>query len=174
MCPGDIELAKDMGFSIHDRGYKIYYSYEMGWGKHHIPDDAAEEIDPEKDLGECAEVATHWYKRPPEWCHSYLQEWHMTDIITHLGVRKQGRIVAACLAAPNDVRPSTAAIFYIYTPDEQCLRPMLAKVINTCVDYGTHNVIADLVDDHRQYEPVYQELGFNKVAEWARCEKVLA
>jgi tRNA A37 N6-isopentenylltransferase MiaA len=78
------------------------------------------------------------------------------------------------MAAPNDVRSSTAAIYYIHTPDENCLKPMLAKVVGKCVDYGVRNVIADLVNDHRQYEPVYQELGFKKVAEWARCEKDLA
>jgi hypothetical protein len=50
---------------------------------------------------------------------------------------------------------------------------MLAKVVNKCVDYGVQNVIADLINDHRQYEPVYQELGFKKVAEWARCAKDL-
>ncbi len=63
-----------------------------------------------------------------------------------------------CIAAANDVRPSTAAIYYIYAPDEHSLKPMLAKVVNK----------------HRQYESVYQQLGFKKVAEWARCEKALA
>jgi hypothetical protein len=38
---------------------------------------------------------------------------------------------------------------------------------------GVRNVIADLVDEHRPYEPVYQQLGFAKVAEWARCEHLL-
>ena len=174
MCPGDIRLAEKTGFSISDWGYKVYYSYEMGWGRLNIPGDAAEEVDLEKDLDECAEIAAKWYKRPPEWCRSLLEEWHEAGIITHVGVREQGKMIAACMAAPNDVRPSTAAIYYIYAPDEHSLKPMLAKVVNKCVDYGVHNVIADLVNEHRRYEPVYQELGFKKVAEWARCEKTLA
>ena len=174
MCPGDIQLAERTGFAISDWGYKVYYSYEMAWGKLDIPSAAAEEVDPEEDLDECATMAAHWYKRSPEWCRAHLAEWHAAGIIAHLAVREQGRMIAACMAAPNDVRPSTAAIFYIYTPDEHCLKPMLAKVVCKCVDYGVHNVIADLVNEHRQYEPVYQELGFKKVAEWARCEKALA
>ena len=174
MCPGDVRLAEKTGFSIQEWGYKVYYAYEMGWGKLPIPGDAAEEVDPEKDLDECAELAAKWYKRPPEWCRSNLQEWHEAGFITHLSVRAQGRMIAACLAAPNDVRPSTAAIFYIYTPDEHSLKPMLAKVVEKCIDHGVHNVIADLINEHRPYEPVYQELGFKKVAEWARCEKALA
>jgi hypothetical protein len=174
MCPGDVRLAEKMGFSIRDWGYKVYYAYEMGWGKLPIPADAAEEVDPEKELDECAKIAAKWYKHPPEWCRSNLQEWHEAGFITHLSVRAQGRMIAACLAAPNDVRPSTAAIFYIYAPDEHSLKPMLAKVVEKCIDHGVHNVIADLINEHRPYEPVYQELGFKKVAEWARCEKALA
>jgi hypothetical protein len=174
MCPGDIQLADKVGFSISDWGYKVYYSYEMGWGKLDTPSDAAEEVDPGKDLGECAKIAAQWYKRSPEWCRSFLAEWHEEGVITHLGVREQKRLIAACMAAPNTVRPSTAAIYYIYAPDEHSLKPMLAEVVSKCVDYSAQNVIADLINEHRPYEPVYRKLGFKKVAEWARCEKALA
>lgn len=174
MCPGDIRLAEKAGFSISDWGYKVYYSYEMKWGKLNIPADMAEEVDPQNDLDECAEIAAKWYKRPSVWCRTLIEEWHETGIITHMGVREQGRLTAACMAARNDVRPSTAAIYYIHAPDEYSLKPMLAKVVNKCVDYGVHNVIADLINEHRHYEPVYQNLGYQKVAEWAHCEKGLA
>ena len=173
MCPGDIRLAEISGFSIRDWGYKVYYSYDMKWGKISLDSESAQEIDPEKDLYECAEIASKWYKRPPEWCHSHLREWHEEGIITHVGVRKDGKIIASCMSAPNDVRASTAAIYYIYSPDEDSLQPMLVRVVNECVNFGVVNVIADLINEHRQYEPVYQKLGFRKVAEWARCEKEL-
>jgi hypothetical protein len=173
MCPGDIRLAERTGFSISDWGYKVYYSYEMAWGALGFPAGPAEEVDPEADLDECAQLAARWYKRPPEWCRSLLEEWHEAGVITHVGVREGGRLIAACMAAPNEVRPSTAAIYYIYAPDERSLTPMLAQVVGGCVDYGVHNVIADLIHEHRQYEPVYQALGFQKVAEWARCERGL-
>jgi hypothetical protein len=130
-------------------------------------------IDPGKDLEECARIAALWYKRPPEWCLSRLQEMHSAGVITHLGLRAQGRLVAACLTAPNNVRPSTAANYYIYTPDECSLKSLLATAVSKCIDFGTKNVIADLINEHRQYEPVYQGLGFKKTAEWARCEKSL-
>jgi hypothetical protein len=173
MVPRDIRLAEKVGFFIRDWGYKIYYSYEMQWGKLTFPDQVAQEIDPQNDLEECAANASKWYKRPPDWCHSILREWHEEGVITHVGVRKDGELIAACMAAPNDVRPSTAAIFYIYSPDEDNLKPMLTKVVNKCVDHGMNNLIADLINEHRHYEPVYQKMGFNKVAEWARCEKML-
>jgi hypothetical protein len=173
MCPGDIRLAENMGFSICDWGYKVYYSYEMEWGQLTITGNPAKEVNPEKDLDECAEIAARWYKRPAEWCRAHMEEWHNGGIIAHVGMREQGRIIAACMVAPNDVRPSTAGIYYIYAPDEQNLEPMLAKVVSKCIDIGSHNIIADLINEHRNYEPVYQKLGFKKIAEWARCEKIL-
>jgi hypothetical protein len=174
MAPGDVDLAEKIGFTISDWGYKVYYAYEMGWGKVGLAYETAEEIDPAQDLDECAEMAARWYKRPVEWCLAHLEEWHREgEVITHMAVREQGSMVAACMAAPNDVRPSTAAMYYIYTPDGDRLRPMLATVVSKCVDHGSQNVIADLIYEHRQYGAVYRELGFKKVAEWARCEMTL-
>ena len=109
MCPDDIRLAEKMGFSISDWGYKVYYSYEMGWGKFNIPDDAAEEVNPEKDLDECAEIASKWYKRSTQWCRSHLAEWHEAGIITHLSVRENGKMIAACMAATLTGRRPLAA-----------------------------------------------------------------
>jgi hypothetical protein len=174
MVPGDIRLAEDAGFSIGEWGYKVYYSYEMAWGRLDIPVDAAEEVDPEQDLEECARLAARWYRRSPEWCHPHLRAWHKAGIITHAGVRQGSQLIAACPAAPNDVRRSTAGIFYIYAADAQSLRRMLVRVVNRSVDYGVDNVMADLIHEHRQYESVYRDLGFRKAAEWARCEKALA
>lgn len=171
MCPLDIQLAEKSGFSIYDWGYKVYYAYEMGWGKLEIPAEIAGEIDPHKDLDECAQLAAHWYRRSAEWCRDLLQEWHRFGIITHVGVREHGKLVAACMTAANVLRPSTAANYYIYAPDEHTLKPMLAQAINKCIDLGTLDMIADLIYEHRQYEPVYQALGFRKAAEWARCLK---
>jgi hypothetical protein len=174
MCPGNIELAEKMGFSIHDWGSKVYYSYEMDWGKLDVPSHSVEEVNPDKDLPEYAQVAAKWYKQPREWCRAYLAEWHAeVDIIAHLGVREEGALVAACMTAPNLVRPSTAANYYIYVLDQSYLQPLLAKAVNKCVDFGVINLIADLINEHRPYEHVYQELGFKKVAEWAQCQKVI-
>jgi len=174
MCPDDIQLAERADFSISDWGYKTYYAYEMEWGGLGIPDEAAEEVDPVTDLDPCAQLAALWYQRPPEWCRALLSEWHAAGFITHLGVRDGGKLIAACLVAPNSVRSSVAAAYYIYAPDERSLKPMLAKSVNKCIDRDIHKLIADLVNEHRQYEPVYRDLGFKKVAEWARCERILA
>jgi hypothetical protein len=171
MAPGDVLLAEELGFRTFDWGYKVYYAYEMAWGK--IPGECAAEINPQKDLDEAAEIAAKWYNRPVDWCRQHLAEWHAEGVISHPCVHQDGKIRAACFAAPNDVRPSTAAIYSIYTPDEASLRLLLRQVVSRCVDARVVNLIVDLVNEHRQYEPMYQELGFQKVAEWARCERGL-
>lgn len=173
MSPGDFQLAEENGFSMKDRGYKVYYSYEMAWGKLHQSDPTINEIDLTRDLKDCSELASLWYKRPTDWCQSRIKDMHKAGIITHIAKSKNGKLTASCLAACNPIRPSTAAIYYIYAPDTSSLKPMLARVVNKCIDHGVQNVIADLIYEHRQFEPVYQELGFKKVAEWTRCEKVL-
>jgi hypothetical protein len=171
MCPGEIQLAEENGYSLEDRGYKIYYSYEMAWGKLNLSDPAIMEIDLSKDLEDCAKLASLWYKRPADWCQSRIKDMHKAGIITQIAKRKNGKLTASCLAARNPIRPATAAIYYIYTPYASTLKPMLAKVVDRCIDHGVQNVIADLIYEHRQFESVYEELGFKKVAEWTRCEK---
>jgi hypothetical protein len=173
MVPGDIQLAKDLGFEIKDLGFKVYYSYEMAQGYLYFPAEQAKEIDPVHDLERCAEIATRWYGRDKNWCLNLLEEWHARGIITHQGVWRDGSLVAACMTAPNVLRASTAAIYYIYTPNEELLKPMLVNVVNRCIEHGAINVIADLIGDHKQYESTYRQLGFKKVAEWAKWEKVL-
>lgn len=173
MAPRDIKLAAEAGFTLRDWGYKVYYSYEMAWGGLSVPGEPAEELHTGADLDASAELAAHWFGRPPAWCRTHLAEWHAAGIIAHVGVREQGRLVAMCLAASNDVRPTTAGIYAVYAPEARYLEPMLATVVARCIEAGNRNVIADLVNEHRAFEPVYRRLGFQKLAEWARCEMVL-
>jgi hypothetical protein len=39
---------------------------------------------------------------------------------------------------------------------------MLARAVAKCIEFGENNLIADLINEHRQYEPVYEHLGFKK------------
>lgn len=173
MCPGQIRLAEKMGFSINSWGYKLYYSYEMAFGALKLDSRGVREMDPENDLDECANIASRWYKRPQDWCLSLLADWHKEGVISHSGVWQDGELIASCMAAPNLIRPSTAAIYYIYAPDEEILRPLLADVVSKCIAKGVNNLIADLINEHLLFEPTYQELGFGKVAEWAKVQKSL-
>ena len=173
MCPDQIRLAEKSGFSLNSWGYKLYYSYEISSGSLDLSSRTVRDIDPENDLDECARIAARWYKRPQDWCRSLLADWHEEGVISHSGVWQDGELVASCMAAPNSIRPSTAAIYYIYAPDEESLKPMLADVVSKCAAKGITNLIVDLINEHLLFEPIYQALGFEKVAEWAKCEKIL-
>ena len=171
MDPNSIQVAELAGFKIHDWGYKKYYSYKTSLGELKGLSSSTVEIDPQADLDECAELAALWYKQPASWCRSRLESMLQQGFIAHLGAREHGKLVASCLVASNYLRSSTAAVYYIYAADKEHLIPLLVKVVENCIEYGSNNLIADLINEHRQFEPVYQELGFEKVAEWALCEK---
>lgn len=181
MSPGNIRLSEKMGYSITDWGYKVYYVYEMSRGAICISADAVEDIQTEKDLQECAKLAAHWYGQSEAWCLSRIQEmmgWVKIrpelKLISHLGLRTKETLTAACLTGPNPLRHSFAANYYIHAPDGDSLRPILAGVVRKCIDHGGIQIlIADLVNEHRRFEHVYQELGFQKAVEWGRCEKTL-
>jgi hypothetical protein len=170
MCPADIELAEKFGFSIFDWGYKLYYSYEMAQGELDYNCEGINDIDLDDPDSEILQQAVVSLKRPADWCKKLLADWHAYGMIAHLGVREQGKLVASCLVAPNLVRPTTAGIYCIYASDAASLRKMLGKVIQKCIASGTINLISDLINEHRVYESVYKDLGFEKVAKWARCE----
>ena len=170
MNPNEIIWAEQAGFKIYDWGYKVYYQYNLSQGKLTPPQDMVENIHPDRDLQEVAKLASLWYKQPVDWCLRQLEDWHQYGIITHNGIRSLGRWVAACLTARNVLRHETAANYYIYTPDEESLSYLLTSAINQCCDQGIFDLVADLINEHRLFEPVYLKLGFKKVAEWARCE----
>jgi hypothetical protein len=179
MWPGSFELIESLGFQEHPehkRGYKVYYVYDLGQGALEIPTDNVFDFDPERDLEGAAELATHWYNRPVGWCRDRLlemeREW---PLIAHLVVREGDDIVAACSSAPNLATPDgePAAIYYIYVPDAQYLRPLVAKTIERCIQAGRKRLLVDLIHKHRGYEADYQEMGFTWAAEWARYEKRL-
>lgn len=170
MCPNTINVAEKYGFTIKDWGYKVYYDYEMHWGNIRVPHVSVEEMDPGSDLADCSQLAARWYHKSPAWCLEHLSLWHQQGIITHSGIRSDNDWIASCMVAPNEIRPSTAAMYYIYSPDELTLRQLLAYVVQKCIRAGITNLIADLVNEHRPYEPIYQKLGFQKVVEWALCE----
>jgi hypothetical protein len=180
MWPGSFELVESLGFqehAEHKRGYKVYYVYDLGQGTLEIPTDGVFDFDLERDLAGAAELATHWYKRPASWCRDMLVEMeHRWPLIAHLVMREGDKVVAACNFAPNFVKSDgePAAIYYIYVPDAQHLRPLVAKAIERCTQAGRKRLLVDLIHKHRGYEADYRELGFTWAAEWARYEKRLS
>ena len=165
------------GFTpIQDRGwgYKIYYSYNMQQGELGADTVNVREVITPEEYDESAELATQWYKMPKDWCKSLLAEWHATgQVITHSFIRQNEKMVATCMAAPNNVRKDTAAMYFVYIKEGKYLPPLLSRVVHACIQKGCKTLIVDLINEQRGYEDIYRSLGFTKSAEWAVYEKEL-
>ncbi|NSW53116.1 MAG: hypothetical protein HPY85_11480 [Anaerolineae bacterium] len=174
MNPQELPVMEKLGYTLRDRGYKLYYVYPMEQGR--IDHPALAQVAPVRfpdDLDEAAALAARWYHRPAAWCREHLVEWHREGIISHYCIRSTSEMIAACLTAVNENRPVTAANYSIYTPDSTTLEPLLAAAVNACITHGIRELVADLVNEHRPYEDTYQKLGFQKAAEWVNFEKNL-
>lgn len=75
------------------------------------------------------------------------------------------------MAAPNNVRKDTAAMYFVYVKEVEYLPPLLSRVVHSCIQTGCKTLIADLVNEHRGYEDVYRSLGFEKSAEWQSMKR---
>lgn len=177
MFKNSAALLESWGFSSsqdRDWGYKIYYSYNMQQGELGVDAANVSEVSTSEEYDESAELATIWYRKPRDWCKNLLDEWHATgEVITHPFIRKNGKMVASCMAAPNNVHKDTAAMYFVYTKDAEYLPPLLARVVSSCIQKECKTLIADLINEHRGYEEVYRSLAFAKSADWAVYEKEL-
>jgi hypothetical protein len=155
-------------------GYKIYYSYNMQQGELSVGTENVHEVNTSAEYDESAELAAHWYKMPKDWCKNLLAEWHATgEVITHSFIRYNEKMVATCMAAPNNVRKDTAAMYFVYVKEAEFLPPLLSRVVHGCIQSGCKTLIVDLINEQRNYEDIYRSLGFTKSAEWAVYEKEL-
>jgi hypothetical protein len=127
MWPGSFEWNEAHGFresADRPRGYKIYMTYNLSNADLDVPDDWIHPVVSADDRSAAAQLAKVWYKRPVEECLGALQRME-PEAITHLLVRQDDRVTGACLVARNDVRPSLAAIYYIYVETAQELRQLI-------------------------------------------------
>jgi len=170
-------LLESWGFApSQDRGwgYKIYYSYKMLQSELGVDTTNVFEVDTSEEYDESAELATNWYKMPKDWCKNLLDEWHATgEVITHSFIKHRGKMVASCMAAPNNVRKDITGMYFIYVKEVEYLPPLLSRVVHGCIQKRCKTLIVDLINEHRSYEDVYRSLGFAKSADWAIYEKEL-
>lgn len=131
MFKKEAALVKRWGFTpSQDRGwgYKIYYAYKMLQGELTVSAENVHEVTTSEDFDESADLATGWYKKPKDWCKNLLDEWHATgEVITHSFIRHAGKMVETCIAAPNNVRKDTAAMYFIYVKEVEYLPPLLQE-----------------------------------------------
>jgi roadblock/LC7 domain-containing protein len=177
MFKNSAALMEGWGFApSQDRGwgYKIYYSYTMLQGEVGVHAEKVYEVNTSEEHDESADLATNWYKMPKGWCRNLLDQWHATgEVITHSYIRHEEKMVAACMAAPNNVRKDTAAMYFVYVRAMDYLPPLVSWVVHSCIQKGCKTLIVDLINEQHSYENVYRSLGFEKSADWAVYEKEL-
>lgn len=178
MCEGSIEWLHDHGYSVEPdqpRGYKKYVSYDLGKGATSIPTQTVVELDMERDRSDIAHAASIWMCCSPESAIQSVERLlEEEDAIAQLGVRQNGEITAAALVGKNGYRPTTAAFYYVYARNARALRQLAAGAIDVCIEQGTGDLLVDLINAHRCFEPTYLDMGFVEVADHAMFEKVIA
>ncbi|MFC2082517.1 hypothetical protein ACFLSG_00555 [Candidatus Bipolaricaulota bacterium] len=175
---GSVEWLFDHGYTIDpDKplGFKKYLKYEMASGPINAPSGNVIELDMDVDREDIAHAASVWMRCSHESAIKHVEQLLKDqDTIAHLGVRESGEIAAVAHVAKNWYRPSTAALFYAYARTPRALRQLAAAVIDACIREGTADLIVDVINAHRCFEPTYLDLGFVEVAAHAMFEKVLA
>lgn len=175
MWPESFAWLKEHGFRVHPdypRGYKIYMTYDLDQGPLGIATDWVESVDPNHDLDEVAPLASLWYRQSPERCRAILAEMEAEwPVVAHLAVRENEALTAACLLAPNHIRESLIAAYYISAYNPRALRQLISKSVDVCLERESATLLVDLVAAHRHFEPTYLDLGFEKKAEFALYER---
>ena len=167
-------LLEKSGFkeiATMSRGVKLYYVYELSKGLLDVDVSNAKECSTPEEFDQCAELATNWYQKPKEWVKDFLKEHYPPDeLIAHLYVEDNGKIKATCNIAPNNVVKEISAFYYIYSPNELYLKPLVAKAVSICATQGYKTLVVDLINKHRHFEDFYFTLGFVKGAEMGYYE----
>ena len=178
MCKGSIEWLRDHGYTAdpdRPRGFKKYVSYELSKGPLAIPTRNVVELDMEHDRSDIAHAASIWMCSSPKSALKSVERLlEEEDAIAQLGVRESGEITAAALVGKNSYRPTTAAFFYVYARSPRALRQLVSGAIGLCIERGTRDLLVDLINAHRGFEPTYLDMGFVDVADHAMFEKVIA
>ncbi|MFX0171988.1 MAG: hypothetical protein ACFE9L_08715 [Candidatus Hodarchaeota archaeon] len=177
MWENSFEIIERSGFleqEKYKRGAKVYYIYNLANGTINISDLPVSECTTEEEFKKCSELATYWYNEPKDWAKTHLKEkFPPEDTIAHLYVQDDNKVQAACIVAPNELNKSIAAFYYIYSPNERYLEPLVEKAISSCIEKGYKKLLVDLIRKHRGYEDFYSRIGFRKAAEWGYYEKKL-
>ncbi len=154
-----------------ERGFKLYYVYDLSNGPLENSGLEAKECTTAKEFEKCAEIATLWYKQPKNWALKHLREAFPPELtIAHLFVEEGGDVKAACIVAPNNVVKDISAFHYIFSPNEKYLKPLVSKAVTMCIEKGYKTLVVDLINEHRVFEDFYSKLGFIKAAEMGYYE----
>ncbi len=178
MHTNSIELARKWVFKEnkdYPLGYKLYFHYDLEKGKIEEKTVDIELFDSERDIDDCVISVSSFFKRSKEDARKdILRIDSSDDLVSHLVIRKDGKLEGYCYALPNSLNKEIIATFHLEASNEEYLRQLLVHVIDDCLEKGEKYFLVDVIGELLKFENVFTNLGFDKVATWGIFEKVLS
>ncbi len=177
MRPNSFDYLKQKGYAeshVFPLGYKLYYQYDLSKGQIKYSDAAIQNFDEERDLVECTKWAANFFNITEEEAKGNILYFNAReDLVCHLVIRENGKLVGYCYACPNSEVKKIHATFYIEAINEDYFKQLLAKSVNSSLATKAETFIVDLIFSILKYEEPIKSLGFEKVATWSVFEKEL-
>ena len=177
MHTGSIELVNKWGFIPHKEipfGYKLYYHYVLDKGKLEGNTNDVERFNPNRDIEDCVQSVSKFFKLSKEKAKEYILETDKSDLlVSHLVIRKDDKLEAYCYALPNELNKDIIATFHLEASNEEYLEQLLVQVIDDCLEKEGQYFLVDVIGKLRKFEKVFIDLGFDKVAIWGIYQKDL-
>jgi len=177
MHTNSIELVKKWDFKEHKDfplGYKLYFHYILEKGTITGETDDVEKFDSTRDLDDCAMSVSNFFKTSEEQAKTNILEIDSSeDLVSHLVIRKEGKLQGYCYALPSSLNKDIIAAFHIEASNEKYLKQLLVQVIADCVKRDGKYFLVDVIGELLKFKKVFVELGFDKVASWGIFERNL-
>ncbi|MCG3219965.1 MAG: hypothetical protein H7641_01165 [Candidatus Heimdallarchaeota archaeon] len=178
MHTSSIELARKWSFKEHKDfplDYKLYFHYVLEKGKIKGKTDDVERFDSNRDIDECVISISSFFKTSEEQARKNILEIDSSDdLISHLVIRKSGKLEGYGYALPSSLNKDIIATFHLEASNEYYLKQLLIQVIDDCLEKSGKYFLVDVIGELLKFEDVFIDLGFDKVATWGIFEKILS
>jgi len=177
MHPNSIELVRKWDFKEHNDfplGYKLYFHYVLEKGELNMKIKDVEIFDSSNDLDDCAISVSNFFKTSEEQAKNNILEINSSDdLISHLVIRKDGKLEGYCYVLPSSLNKDIIATFHLEASNEEYLKQLLVQVIADCIKKEGKYFLVDVIGDLLKYKEVFAKLGFDEVATWGIFERSL-
>jgi hypothetical protein len=177
MWENSIETAKKYDFKpLKDfqLGYKKYYNYKLTNGIPEFPINYVQQFEKERDLSECVEAVSDFFNMSKKSANNWILGLETReDLISHLVIRKEGKLAGYCYTLSNSFDPTIAATYYIDAINEEYFKQLIVKTISDCIQKQYKFFLIDLLKNLLFYEDAVKSLGLTLAAQFGIYEKTM-
>ncbi len=174
MRKNSIQLAEKWNFQPHKDfplGYKIYYTYDLRKEKLPYSTDDIEAFNRQRDLDECVERVSYYFKMPKNRVKEWLLEVDSReDLVSHIVIRKNGKLEGYCFALPHHFNRDIMATIYMDASNESYLTQLIAQTIADGIKKGHKLFLVDIIGHLLKYKETVASCGFENAATWGVYE----